>query len=414
MLLTFIKRSFRNQKKSMLLMIASVAVGTAIAASLITVSLAISGKVAMELRAFGANILIEPKVEGLASVSGQARYLRQEDIVKTKTIFWRHNIIGVAPFLEVDGELRVKDGTERVKMVGAWYEKELPLPGETKTFSAGISTVSPWWQIKGEWPSAENNIAIGTSKAARLDVRIGDRLVLDGKSFIVSGIVETGGREDDQVFMELEPMQKFMRMDGRVSRVSVSALTKPLDEFAFRDPENMTQSEYEKWYCTGYVTSIAKQLEEVFQGSRARPVWQVAEAEGRVLERLNLLVYLLSAIVLLASALGVSTTMIISLLRRTEEIGLMKAMGADRSKIVTIFLSEGIIIGILGGLAGYILSLEVVHYIGIKVFSTGFEKRAMLLPVAMGSAVVIAVIGTLLPIRKALKIKPAVVLKGAE
>ena len=77
MLLKIIRKSFLNQKKAMALMIVSVAVGTALAASLINISLEIGGKVSKELRTFGANILIEPKVEGLADISGQKRYLRE-------------------------------------------------------------------------------------------------------------------------------------------------------------------------------------------------------------------------------------------------------------------------------------------------------------------------------------------------
>jgi len=143
MLLNIIKRSFANQKKAMALMIISVAVGTTMAASLITISLEINGKVSKELRSFGANILIEPKIEGLADISGQKRYLRQDDIIRSKTIFWRHNILGIVPFLETDAEISRNNKTEEVKLVGAWYEKELPLPGEAKKFSAGIKTVSP-------------------------------------------------------------------------------------------------------------------------------------------------------------------------------------------------------------------------------------------------------------------------------
>src|SRR5512134_2323001 len=108
MLLNIIRRSFSNQKKAMALMIVSIAVGTALAASLITLSFEIEGKVSKELRSFGANIIVEPKVEGLADISGQKRYLRSEDIIKTKTIFWRHNIIGIAPFLDADAHLSGK------------------------------------------------------------------------------------------------------------------------------------------------------------------------------------------------------------------------------------------------------------------------------------------------------------------
>ncbi|MBI5641243.1 MAG: ABC transporter permease [Nitrospirae bacterium] len=413
MLLNIIKRSFANQKKAMLLMIASVAVGTAMAASLITISLEISGKVSKELRSFGANILIEPRLEGLADISGQKRYLRQEDIVKSKTIFWRHNILGISPFLDTESEISVSGVKETVRLVGAWYEKGLPLPGEAKEFPAGIKTVSPWWYIEGQWPDQADKVVAGTSLAARLGIKKGDSLMIDGKGFVVSGILETGGNEDNELYMDLGHLQEFKNLSGRVSRVYVSALTTPMDKFAYKDPKTMSRPEYEKWYCTGYVTSIAKQLEEVFYGSRTKPIWQVAETEGKVLERLRLLIYFLCGIALAASALGVSTTMIMSLLRRIDEIGLMKATGADSSKIITIFVSEGFVIGTIGGLLGYALAIAAAQYIGMKVFNSAVEHKALLLPVAIGSALVISIAGTILPIRRALRIKPAVVLKGA-
>lgn len=414
MLLKIIQKSFLNQKKAMALMIASVTVGTALAASLISISLEIGGKVSKELRSFGANITIEPKVEGLADISGQKRYLRQEDIVKSKTIFWRHNIVGIAPFLETEADVILEGRTERAGVTGTWYEKQLPLPGTRTTFPAGILTVSPWWNIEGEWPDNDKKVILGTLLAHRSGKKKGDKIMIDGNEFLVSGTIETGGIEDDRIFMGLEILQNMKGMEGKVSRVMVSALTKPMDEFAYRDPDKMSQAEFEKWYCTGYVTSIARQLEEVFRGSTARPVWQIADTEGRVLDKLTMLIYFLSFIVLTAAALGVSTTMIMSLLRRTEEIGLMKTIGADSLTITALFLTEGVVVGLIGGVSGYALSILVSGYIGVEVFSSGFEHGAMLLPAAIGSAVLISVAGTILPIRKALKVKPAVVLKGAE
>lgn len=414
MLTSLLKRSFLNRKKAFFFMIASVSVGTAMAASLIAISFEIKGKISRELRSFGANILVEPKVEGLADISGQKRYLRQEDIVKAKTIFWRHNIVGIAPFLEATAEIRVNGRVDTIDVVGAWYERKLPLPGKAEKFSAGIKTVSPWWNVDGVWPDSSEKIVIGTSLAGRLGIGKGDSILLDGRELGVSGILETGGEEDQQVFMEIESLQDFRGMKGKISKVLVSALTTPMDEFAYRDPETMSRPEFEKWYCTGYVTSIAKQLEEVFRGSRAKPVWQVAETEGRVLQRLTWLIYILCFIAVLASSLGVSTTMIMSLMRRTEEIGLMKAIGADSIKITVIFISEGIVIGIIGGLAGYLLSLGVVQFIGAEVFSARLEQRAILMMIAVGSALLISVTGSMLPVRRALGIRPAEVLKGAE
>ncbi len=58
----------------------------------------------------------------------------------------------------------------------------------------------------------------------------------------------------------------------------------------------MTKREYEKWFCTPYITSVARQLEQSAPGSRARPVWSMAEAEARVLSRLNVLMLLLAVL----------------------------------------------------------------------------------------------------------------------
>lgn len=409
MLLTLIKKSFVNQKKAMAIMILSTAVGTALAASLVTLSLDISSKVSKELRSFGANIVVRPKVAALAGLAGQPRYLREEDVLKSKAvIFWRHNIVAVSPVL------LLKDADTGIPVLGTWYRHSLAIPGEQLPFVTGMDRVMPWWRIDGSWPVEDQEVLVGSVLAERIKVRVRDRVTVRGRQFRVSGILNTGGKEDEMIVGDLHMVQKVFGLPGKVSQVFVSALTTPMDDFAYKDPKTMTQKEYEKWYCTGYVTSIAKQLEEVFSGSTASPVWPVAETEGLVLNRLELLVALLTTLSLLAASLGVSTTMIVSLLRRTREVALMKAIGADSRDTALIFLAEAVVIGLAGGSAGYLLSLGLTDYIGREVFGSALERKTVLLPACAVTAVLIAMIGVFLPIRKAQQIRPAVVLKGGE
>ena len=406
MLFRIIKNSFVNQKKAMAVMIIAVSVGSAIAASLLSLSMDISTKVSKELRAFGANILVEPRVQGLASIAGQSRYLKESDLVKIKTIFWRHNILGFVPFLYL---------TEPVKgyrVVGTWYKREIKVPGETTPFKTGASDVMPWWQIEGRWPEKKDEALIGRALSEKTGLVPGKRVKLFGRTFRITGVIDTGAVEDEAFVVDLDVLQELSGLSDAVSKVYVSALTTPMDDFAYKDPEKMSTKEYEKWYCTGYVTSIAKQIEEVVSDSVARPIWPVAQTEGRVLKRLGLLIYLLSGVSVLASALGVSTTMIMSLMRRTREIALMKALGADRLKTISIFLTESVLIGIAGGMLGYLASVLVSKYIGIKVFGTALSQRALLFPISLGASVIISVLGAYLPIRKALSIRPAIILKG--
>jgi putative ABC transport system permease protein len=412
MLFVLLRQSFTKQMKAMSLMFISVVMGTAVSASLVAISLDIQGKVSHELRSFGANIIIEPRIEGLADIAGQARFLKESDIPKAKTIFWRHNILGISPFLELDLEVSSEASSITVPVLGAWFDRTIKIPGEGEPFNVGVSSVMPWWEIRGDEPK-EHGAMVGVSLAEELGLNIGDSLGIKGEEFKVSGILSTGGSEDNKVILELDQMQELTQRDGAISSVMVSALTTPMDDFAYKDPDSMSTVEYEKWYCTGYVTSISKQLEEVFGGSRAKPIWRVAETEGRVLERLTVLVYLLTLAALVAAALGMSTTLAASVLKRLDEIALMKALGADRLGISIIFLSETMIVGLAGGLAGYLLSLVTAHYIGLQVFGVALTQKGVLFPVSIISALVISSLGAWLPIRRALKVKPAVTLKEA-
>lgn len=410
MIIRLLKMSFYNQRKAMSLMFISVATGTALAASLITVSLEIGGKVAKELRAYGANIIVEPSIEGISEIAGQVRYLSEDDIPRIKTVFWRHNIIGIAPFIET--KIKTKSGA--ISMVGAWFEKGISIPGESSVFPAGVRRVSPWWYVEGEWPSdsESGSVLVGVTLSERLSIKMGDNIILGGKDFRISGILSTGGTEDEKIVGTLADVQNISGLKGKVSTVLVSALTTPMEPFAYKDPKTMSKAEYEKWYCTGYVTSIAKQVEEVFKGGRARPIWPVAEAEGKILDKLKFAVWLLSIFTLIASALGVSTTMLSAILRRREEIALMKAIGADKIKIGMLFLTEALLIGIAGGLSGYLISIEATHFIGLKVFGTAFALKAELFFIALLSAVLISILGSLVPLRKIYEIRPAFILRG--
>ncbi len=385
-----------------MVMLLSVVSGTALATSLITLSLDISNKVARQLRSFGANIVVEPVVTRLQALTGQKGYLLEEDLIKIKTIFWRHNILGILPILYTE------DPSRGYKIMGTWYEKALKVPGQKAPFLTGIRTVMGGWILKGRWPSSEDELLAGASTG----LRIGQRVEVFGRRMKIVGILRTGSKEDEMLIGELATVQALAGLQGRVSKVLVSALTKPMDDFAYKDPEKMSRREYEKWYCTAYVTSIAKQIEEVVRGSRAKPVWPVAETEGMVLNKLRLLIYLLTGVSLLGASLGVSTTMVMSLLRRAEEVALMKALGADRVKTIEVFLSEALMIGLVGGVIGYLLSLPLSSFIGLKVFGTSLKQRGLLLPLSILSSVIIATAGAYLPVRKALRIEPALVLKG--
>jgi putative ABC transport system permease protein len=369
----------------------------------------ISHKMALELRSYGANILIEPSaVEG-------GGFLREEDLPKIKTVFWKYNITGFTPYLFGIAEFSAGGKKERGIVSGTWFAKQLEVPGEDSSFQ-GIKGIAPWWEVQGRWPEDADEAIIGAALAKRLKVSSGAEVTATVRGFTqrfkVIGIVTTGGYEEEQLFAPLVTVQSLLRQQGKVSRVQVSALTVPMDDFGKKDPATMTKDEYEKWYCTAYVTSVAKNVEEVMAGSRAKPIWQIASAEGALLKKLNSVMLLLTVLALGASATAVSTSLMASMAERSPEIALMKAVGADRLQISSIFVGETLIISVAGGVVGFLIGDQLAELISRTVFNSTIASPLWLFPTAIISALIVALAGSVAPLRRALMVEPVRVLKG--
>src|SRR3990172_7481896 len=298
MLLRVTKDRLARRKVRVLMAIMSVLVGAMITSSLVNVSIDVSEKMSRELRAYGANIIVEPKTQTQTIQIGgvnyapmaERRYLDSDQLSSIKTIFWRNNIVGFAPFLygvvEVNGQNAV--------LAGTWFEKTLEihvssvkLPNGTilkesaGTFTTGVRSVAPWWKMQGEWVNdngtdsgAAREVIVGEKLAQVLRVKEGDEMKISfegvDETFKVKGIVSTRGFEDQQIFIALEQAQRILKVPGAVDKVLVSALVKPDDELARKPREKMTADEQVIWYCSPYIGSITYQIEEVLNNTTAR------------------------------------------------------------------------------------------------------------------------------------------------
>jgi len=408
-LFRILKNSFLKRPKAVFLVFLSITMGAAVATAFLGIAGEISHKMALELRSYGANILLEPSaVEG-------GGFLREEDLPKIKTVFWKYNITGFTPYLFGVAEFSSGGKKERGVVSGTWFAKTVDVPGEGPSLQ-GIKGIAPWWEVQGRWPEAADEAIVGAALARRLKITAGGEVTAkvrdQNRQFRIVGVVTTGGFEEEQLFAPLITVQELLQQQGKVSRVLVSALTVPMDDFGKKDPASMTKDEYEKWFCTAYVTSVAKNVEEVMAGSRAKPIWQIASAEGALLKKLNSVMLFLTILALGASATAVSTSLMASMAERSPEIALMKAVGADRFQISAIFIGETMIISAAGGVIGYLLGDQLAGVISRTVFNSTIISPLWLFPTAIISAFVVAIAGSVAPLRRALLVEPVRVLKG--
>lgn len=210
-------------------------------------------------------------------------------------------------------------------------------------------------------------------------------------------------------------MQSLSGLEGKIGQIEVSAITTPENELARKaaaNPKSLSMKEYEVWYCTAYVGSIAYQIEEAVSDSLARPVRQIAESEGKILDKTQMLMLLITALSLLSSALGVSNLVSANIMKRSRELGLLKALGATDRAVVTLVLTEIFLAGMMGSIAGYAVGIGFAQFIGHAVFGSGIAVNVKVIPILAVLMVFVLLLGSLPAIRMLLKLRPAIVLHG--
>jgi len=437
MLVRILLESLARRRRRKLLSILAVTLGIAAAATVGILSLDVGDKISRELRSYGANISITPAADSLAvSVggvdyrpAGSGAFIPEDELLKLKKIFWRNNIVAFTPFLYVPAKV---DGQPTV-LVGTWFEKLLQVD-KSEAFATGLKKLHPTWNVIGEWPddSDASGVLVGRRLAARLMVGAGSTITISCRSatcgrtilagttpalrsttdaFQVRGVLETGGEEDGQVLVPLATAQHLAGLAGKVRRVEVSALTKPEDAFGRSDLSKLTAEELDRWYCTPYASSIAYQIQQAIPEAEVKPIYQVADTEGKILNRMGILMGMLALAALASAGLAVASMMLATALERRAEIGLFKSLGATDARVATLLLLEAGVLGLVGGLAGYLLGSVLAWRLALAVFGVPIGIHLVMLPICLALALAVTLAGSALPLGRALRVSPAVVLR---
>ncbi len=417
MFLRILRKSLSKRKSRIAIAVISVIIGAAIATALLSVSFDITEKVGYEFRKYGANLMITPQSDTIevgfpgvdfGSVTEQ-RYINESDLWKIKTIYWRNNVLGFTPLLYQVVRIGEDENEQNVVLVGTYFNKDIeiiePYSSEDPlVFNTGIQTISPWWNVEGEWIDDQNDTMssmVGVDVAEKLGLKVGDTFIIKYNenhedvyndttyNLRVAGIISTDGHEDNQIFVNLKVAQNISARQDKVHTVQVSALCNacPVDTFA-------------------------EEIEEKIPYVEGRTVKQLVSAEMNILNKISNMMFLITIVALLASALGVMTTMTTSVIERRKEIGLMKSVGAENKRIGALFISEATIIGIMGGVLGYIIGISLAQIIGVSVFGTSINPRLEVLPIAIGISIGVTLLASVLPVKRAVRVEPAIVLRG--
>lgn len=378
--IAFASLNRRKGRFAFLLVALTLGVGTVIA--LVSLSTAMRAVVSDELDRFGANIIVTPRSQSISLAYGgldvgdiavDSRALSAGDAWRIRTIPNARNISTVAPKLVGTVEI----DNRRVVLVGVDLRQERRVKG--------------WWTIDGQFATTTDDVMLGADVGRTLQKRPGDTLMIGDRPHRVTAVVGPTGSVDDQsVFADLGMVQGRLGLPDAVSFIEVSALCRE---------------------CP--IEDIVAQIGAVLPHARVAPIRQAVAARERAVVQFTRFAYAVSLVVLLVGGLVVMTTMMASVTERTQEIGILRAVGFRRTQVARVILLEALGVTVVGGLLGWLAGTAAARALGpvLADLATPPPADAGLLLVAIALAVLLGTSGGTYPALRAARMDPSQALR---
>lgn len=383
-----------SQRMRSFLTALGIAVGIASVVLLTSIGEGVHKFVLSEFTQFGTNLIaITPGKATTTGMSGaiisNVRPLSMDDALALERI---PKILGVVPLVQGNAQVEFGKRSRRSYVFGVGPE---------------VPTV---WQMKvamgrflpGDDPRAARAYAVLASKVRaelfRGENPLGRRIRIGGERYRVIGVMESKGQMlgfdlDDAVYI---PAARALAMFNRESLMEIDLL-----------------------YATGIsADEIVKKVRQLLVTRHGAEDFTIISQEqmldvlGSVLNILTLAVGALGGISLLVAGVGILTIMTIAVNERTAEIGLLRAIGAGRRQILTLFIGEAVVLASIGGLAGLVMGTGGAWLLGVIVPGLPTHTPWSYVVLAEILAALIGLSAGVLPARHAANLDPIEALRA--
>lgn len=382
MFFRMITASLMRRRSRMVVALLSIAIGATILSGLVSIYYDVPKQLGAEFRNYGANVIL----------TGSDGDFTLSEMSKSRACVEEEDMVGATPFKYEN--VRIKE--RPVVAVG--------------TDPESAKKTSPYWSVDGEWFSGSDEMMVGANIAESYKLNIGDMVEVDftpeseasaaaeqnggpvneNRIYVtVTGILQTGGSEENYAYLTIDALSQLTGKEQSVdiAELSISASSDELK---------------------AYVDKINSKVPAV----HASIVKRVTASETTVLTKLQALVLLVTVIVLALTMICVATTMTAVVAERRKEIGLRKAIGASDRSIIREFMGESMLLGFFGGVLGSVLGYVFAQQVSVNVFSSSISFRPLLVPITVIVSIAVTGLSSLMPIRSATDVDPALVLKG--
>lgn len=350
--------------------------GGAVVSALLNLNVSINRQLSRQFRSLGANIVISLPS---AAASATPTELTDASVLPAVERSLPADTV-LSPYLYLVAHTPSPNSHD-VVVSGTWLDR--------------IAQLSPSWKISGASSLSRSDTAhclIGVNVSRQLNLSVGSALELASQdrtqNLSVSGIVDAGGSEDNQIFVNLPAAQKLANAQGKIQLVQAAVPGSPEE-----------------------IRRVQARLQNALPNLSVKPIPQITEAEGKLLSRIRFAMVSTGVLILVLTVLCVLAVMAAMAMERRKDVGLMKALGGSMQKVLRIFLAEVGILGLAGGLLGYFAGMFLSVWMGHRVFHASIAPRWEVLPITIAVMLAVAITGAL-PLRLLGNVRPAVILRG--
>lgn len=354
---TFVVRALEYRKQRLLLAFSALTIASTLATVLFGIYGTVERRFREEFQSYGANVAAVP-------VGGKTVPL---EIVAAA----EHLGANAAPFLITSGRM----GAESVPVAGFIPAKSLQM--------------TPYWHMQGSRDLHPGDCIAGEFLATRLQMKIGRQVALEGAPCTLTGIVSTGGAEDQELLIPFESAAMLAGVQDAASVIEIRA------------PGGKEE---------GVRATLARQ----FPSADIRTNLAVAGTESNVVFEIRTSLFLLTLVILAITTLCVSSNFSEMVIERSKEIGILKALGGVERRIAAFFVSEAAVLAVVATLAGYAIGVFAAAAIGREVFGGVFHLAPDwgVLGGVTGVMLAVAGIATAIAASRIWSIQPAIILRG--
>ena len=377
--------NIRRRKVKALITMIGLVLGVSTVIAMMGIIGAMRAELGDRIDEFGANAVILPRSERVDSGHAFLEDIRFETRILTMNDVPAIHKSDVSKYINIVSPKligAVSTDIGKVLMVGVDYTAEsAQKPWLTLRDSAGLITGSQGYSLP------DNGLVLGDTVARSLGAAVSDQVLIDGRPFIVAGILDqSGGEEDGLIYGNLSIVQTLLGRPEELTLIEISA------------------------YCNACpIEEIAAGLEMVMPDSRVIPLSRAALVREETISSFSSFGFALAGIVFLIAMLVMARSFVSSIQERTREIGIFRAIGFRKSHVGAIILIEAGLISFFGGIAGFFLGSAAAAWGGpyLAQLQNPVALRIELLLPSIALSVLAAVLTSIYPVFIAARLNPA-------